>query len=537
MRSAVLRTCLGFGCLGSGAVAPAQAPVQLQLVVTGVSRPVQVIAPPGDLHRLFVVEQIGRIRIVRDGVLLPAPFLDLQPTGTVLFGGEMGLLGLAFHPDYATNGRFYVFHNCSPFPSWCVRSFTVSANPDVADVNSAAGVIAGPLVYGNHNGGMVAFGPDRRLWIGLGDGGSTPPLWPSDPQNHAQRGDSWIGKLLRIDVDQVQPPLAYGIPPDNPFVGPGDPRDEIWAFGLRNPWRFCFDRLTGDRYIADVGGLEEELDFEPAGSAGGRNYGWSCMSGTQCTGTTACVCNATTLTLPLYSYPWTPGGLAIIGGHVYRGVAMPSWRGAYFFGDYIHRTIKALRHNGTAVTSLIDLTSQLVPPAPFVFTGISAFGEDGYGELYVCDLGGEVYRIVPTTPVVQGVTPFGAGTPGCSGPHTLSAPSSPVLGHPAFTLRTGQAPPSGLGLQAFASQPDVAGSDPLGLGFVAHVQLASLLSLWPVVGDSSGVGSFAFAIPPSAALVGSTLHTQSIWLWHPAACSPSPGGWSSSPGLSFTVQP
>jgi glucose/arabinose dehydrogenase len=534
-----MRVCPASTSVLLAAAALAQTPLLLEPVVTGLVRPVLATAPRGDLERLFVLEQAGRVRIVRGGTLLPAPFLDLAALGIVTFGGEAGLLGLAFHPDYAANGHCYVFHNSPPWPSASVTRFTRSAaNPDVADPSSAVPMLSTPMVYGNHNGGMVAFGPDGMLWLAIGDGGSSPPAWPDDPFNHAQRGDSLLGKMLRIDVDHPQPPLQYGIPADNPFVGPGDPRDEIWALGCRNPWRFSFDRLTGDLWLADVGGVREEVDFVPAGAPGGRNFGWSCMHGTWCSGSLVCPCNGPALTPPLYEYGDPGPQHAVIGGHVYRGVAIPDLRGAYFFADHMRVEVWSLRRAGTGVTQLTNRTAELAPPAPYVLVGPTAFGEDGYGELHLCDLSGTVYRIVPATPVQAGVTGYGLGTPGCSGAHVLSSPHSPVVGNPGFTLHCSHAPPASLGLLAFASLADVAGSSLPGLGFVAHVQVGSpFLLLEPMVSDAGGTGAFAFPIPPSPALVGFTLHAQAIWPWSPAVCTPSPSGWSSSSGLTFTLQP
>lgn len=527
---AIRRPFLVLALLAQSAIA--QTPLQLQPVASGLTAPVLVTAPRGDLARVFVAEHPGRIRIIKNGVLLATPFLDLS--AIVQNFGESGFLGLAFHPSYATNGRFFVFYNSHPWPQGYLRRFTVSAgNPDVADPSTDTAVLDVPLTFGNHNGGMLAFGPDGMLYLSLGDGGGS---GGDDPLNHAQRGDTLLGKMLRLDVDNPQPPLAYGIPANNPFAGPGDPLDEIWAFGFRNPWRFSFDRLTGDLYIADVGGREEEVDFQAAASPGGRNYGWSCMSGVQCNNLPVCTCFSPALTNPVFSYDgWTASG-AIIGGYVYRGVAIPDLRGTYFFGDYVRHQVWSLRYDGTAVTQLTNRTAELAPPAPFPPLAVSAFGEDGFGELHVCDLAGTVYKIVPVTPVVVGVASYGTGTPGCSGPHLLGAVNSPVLGNPAFTLRCTNAPASSLGLLAFAAAPDVAGSDP-GLGFIAHLQVSSLLLLATMISDNTGVGSFAFPIPPSPSLIGASLHTQALWLWSPAVCTPSPFGWSSSSGLTFTLQP
>lgn len=534
--SFVLR-CLPFAC----SIAPlaAQTPLRLEMVVEGLSRPVLAVAPPGDTQRLFIVEQTGRIRILRSGTLLPTPFLDLTTSSSFAYGGEMGLLGLAFHPDFARNGQVFVFHGGNPWPTNFVKRLVVSAsNPDVLDPNSSTTLLTVPMVYGSHNGGMLAFGDDGYLYVGIGDGGSTPPLWPDDPFNHAQRGDSLLGKMLRIDVDRPQPPLSYGIPASNPFVGPGDPRDEIWSLGLRNPWRFSFDRLTGDLWIGDVGGQREEVDFEPRGALGGRNYGWSCMSGTYCTGVPVCTCNGASLTLPIHEYPIDSRGQAMIGGYVYRGVAIPDLRGTYFYADFARREIWSLRRAGNTVTQLTNRTTELTPAAPHFLIGPSGFGEDAYGELYVCDMFGKLYKIVPAAPVQVGVATFGSGTGGCSGPHVISGVGSPVVGHPAFELRCTRAPQAAVGLLGLADQPDLLGSDLFGLGFRLHLGVAApLFLLLPVASDASGLGRFTLAIPPAPQLAGFTLHAQAFWPWPASVCSPSVSGWSSSPGLSITLQP
>ncbi|MCB9877537.1 MAG: PQQ-dependent sugar dehydrogenase [Planctomycetes bacterium] len=523
--------------LSSASLAIAQAPLAVELVASGFDSPVLVTAPPGDLHRLFVVEKPGRIRIVDNGAVSPTPFLDLTGTGLVQSGGEAGLLGLAFHPDHAQNGVFFVFRTAAPYLTAYVDRLQVSAaDPNVADLGSRVTLLQQLKPYGNHNGGTLAFGPDGYLYVTLGDGGSTGPLWPNDPFNHAQNGQSLLGKILRIDVDQPAPPLLYGIPPDNPFVGSSTFRPEIWAYGLRNPWRCAFDRLTGDLWIADVGGRNEEVDLQLAGAPGGRNYGWSCMAGTWCNNLPVCTCFDAALTMPLHEYQLA-GSQAIIGGHVYRGTAIPALRGSYLFADYPTRQFWSLEP-GAATATLVDRTAELAPPAPFTALVPSAFGEDGAGELYVCDLGGHVWRIVSAAPPLAGVTPFGLGTAGCSGPHALAAESSPTIGNASFALGCGNAPPGSVGLLAFSSGVDVAGSDLLGAGLRVHVQIAApffVLEAMPV--DAQGAARFAFAIPPAAGLVGIVLHTQAVFGWAPAVCAPSALGWSSSSGLTLTLQP
>lgn len=524
--------------LAAAAMLAGQTPLKLQAVASGLVRPTFMASPPGDSQRLFVAEQPGRIRIVRNGVLQSQPFLDLAAMGVVSFGGELGLLGFAFHPAFAANGHVFVSHSGFPFPTAYVRRFTVSAsNPDVVDPASGVVVLSQPMLYGNHNGGMVAFGPDGFLYVGLGDGGSTAPTWPDDPFNHAQRGDSLLGKLLRLDVDNPQPPLQYGIPTTNPFAGPGLPRDEIWALGLRNPWRFSFDRATGDLWLADVGGMREEVDFVAAGDPGGRNFGWSCMAGTYCNASSVCACYAPSLTPPLHEYTIATSSRAIIGGYVYRGAAIPDLVGSYFFADFNSRQIWSLRRVQGAVGQLRSRTAELLAPAPATLAGVLSFGEDAAGELHLGDMAGNVYRIVPDGPLVAGVAPFGLGSAGCAGVHALVAPSTPRLGTPAFGLRATAGAPGGLGAMAFADAPDVVGAD-LGLGCRIHLSpLSPLLLLQSMVADAQGVGAVAFAIPAAPALVGYTLHAQALWLWNPGACAATPGGFSSSNGLTIVLQP
>ncbi len=348
----------------------------LHPVAAGLSRPLFVTAPPGDTSRLFIVEQTGAIRVVRRDSLLVAPFLDL--TDSVSCCGERGLLGLAFHPAYAQTGRFYVNYTDSAGTTRVVR-YTVTADPEVADPASARPVLTQAQPHPNHNGGMLAFGPDGYLYIALGDGGNA-----NDPQGNAQNLATWLGKLLRIDVDLGTP---YAIPPDNPFVDSAGARPEIWAFGLRNPWRFGFDRTTGDLYIADVGqSAREEIDVHPANAASGANYGWDVMEGTACV---VAGCAPTGLP-PVHEYTHTDG-CSITGGYTYRGQALPDLAGAYFYADYCRGWVRSLRWGPGGVTDLQDW-APLAPGGP-----VSSFGEDARGELYVVAYGvsGTLYRIVP----------------------------------------------------------------------------------------------------------------------------------------------
>jgi len=343
-------------------------------VVSGLSSPVWLTAPPGD-PRLFVVEQRGTIRIVKDGSLLPEPFLDLRPA--VASGGERGLLGLAFHPDYASNGRFYVDYT-DPQGDTRVVAYRVSASdPDRADPASGDTILAVDQPYSNHNGGLVTFGPDGMLYVGLGDGGSG-----GDPRGNGQNRGTLLGAILRLDVDGGSP---YRIPPDNPFVGQAGFRGEIWAWGLRNPWRYSFDPASGLLYIADVGQNDwEEINAEPARS-GGLNYGWNVMEGRHCYGSSSC--DAQGLVQPILEYDHRDG-CSITGGFVYRGSAMPDLQGTYFYSDYCSGWLRSLRYDGTAVGEerSWDVGS---------LGQVLSFGEDAAGELYVLSANGTVYRLDP----------------------------------------------------------------------------------------------------------------------------------------------
>jgi glucose/arabinose dehydrogenase len=357
---------------------PPSGPPALERVVGGLSRPILVTAPPGDTQRLFVVEQTGLIRVVRDDTLLTVPFLDL--TTAIVCCGEQGLLGLAFHPRYAQTGFLYVNYTDTGGTTRVVR-YTVSADPDVADAASAFPILSQAQPYANHNGGMLAFGPDGYLYIGLGDGGSG-----GDPDGNGQDLGTWLGKMLRLDVDGGSP---YAIPPTNPYAGSTTARPEIWASGLRNPWRYSFDRLTGDLYIGDVGqNASEEVDFQPADSRGGENYGWNIMEGTVCY---QAGCSSTGLALPVLSYPNPDDGCAVTGGYVYRGRSAPALTGAYVYADYCGGWVRSFRLVSGQATDHQDWIA-LRPGGQ-----ISSFGEDGRGEVYVVKYGntsGAIYRIV-----------------------------------------------------------------------------------------------------------------------------------------------
>ena len=376
--------------------ADAEPPLTTTRIVTGLSRPVLAISPPGDTERLMVAEQwTARIRLVKNGVLQGTPFLDINSI-TIGSGNERGLLGVAFHPDYATNRKFYVHYNDNSGRT-VIREYLRSAgNPDVADASSGRPIF-GPLSqpFSNHNGGMIAFSPnDGYLYVGLGDGGSG-----NDPGNRSQDiTNQLLGKILRIDVDGDDFPgdanNNYAIPADNPFVGvTGD--DEIWAYGVRNPWRFSFDRANGDLYMGDVGqNAREEINWQPGDSAGGENYGWRCMEGNGCTGLSGCTCFSATLTDPIDDYTHALG-FSVTGGYVYRGSAIPGLQGTYFYCDYGSARIWSFRYDEDT-GSLVDFTERTSELTPNVgsINGIASMGQDANGELYFVDhSGGEIFRL------------------------------------------------------------------------------------------------------------------------------------------------
>jgi glucose/arabinose dehydrogenase len=377
----VLRTLL-LSFLVTSAVSAQTGDPQLHLerIVGGLSRPLGIVAAGDGSDRLFIVQQGGLIRILENGVLLSAPFLDL--TARVSCCGERGLLGLAFHPDYDVNGFFFVNYTDNNGETVVAR-YSVSSNPDVASAQSAVTILQVPQPFSNHNGGQLQFGPDGYLYIGMGDGGSG-----GDPGNRAQSIDTLLGKMLRIDVDHG---LPYTIPPDNPLRFRIGARPEIWATGLRNPWRFSFDRQTGDLWIADVGqGTFEEIDFQSASSDGGENYGWRLMEGFHCfTPSTGCT-NGVQLTLPVYEYDHSVG-CSVTGGYRYRGPRYPRLNGVYLFGDFCSGVIFGGFEDGSTFDFRTLLASNLA---------ISTFGEDERGEVYVADYdGGTVYRIEDAAPV------------------------------------------------------------------------------------------------------------------------------------------
>ncbi|HSH04658.1 MAG TPA: PQQ-dependent sugar dehydrogenase [Anaerolineae bacterium] len=380
-------------------------PIEMNLVPVGTG----LNMPLGATHtglagdkRLFVMEKQGRIQIldlntpdINDAQL----FLDISDR-VAGAGSEDGLLGLAFHPNYGMNGYFYVSYTTfesNQLYSYVSR-FEVTSDPNVADPDSEERIIRIWQPYEHHNGGNIMFGPDDYLYIGMGDGGSV-----GDPSNWSQNRRSLLGKMLRIDVDRSggngpdcdpSANLAYSIPNDNPFVNEEDENttcDEIWAIGLRNPWRFSFDRGTGDMFIGDVGQLAwEEIDYVPAGSPGGQNFGWRCYEGNFPYNTTGCGPREE-YDGPIYIYSHADGRCAITGGYVYRGTEAPTLLGRYLFSDFCTGRVWSVRPNGT--------NWEIVQIADFADVSFVSFGEDSDGELYMVDINGTVYKVTATGPL------------------------------------------------------------------------------------------------------------------------------------------
>lgn len=366
-----------------------QAPFEVVAAFPALPRfeqPVDLQAPPNGSNRLFVVEQPGRIRAFdNDAGAAAAPvFLDL--TGRVLFGGEQGLLGLAFHPRYAENGYFYVNYTAgNPRRTVIARYRADPADPARAEVASEQVLLEVAQPFSNHNGGQLAFGPDGYLYAALGDGGSG-----GDPQGHGQNRATLLGAILRLDVDRAEGGRAYAIPPDNPFVGalcgPAGCREEIYAYGLRNPWRMSFDPPTGVLWAGDVGqGSYEEIDRIERGA----NYGWNRMEGFHCF-PIGSSCDQAGLTLPVFEYDHSRGDRSITGGYVYRGPGVPELTGRYVYADFVSGRIWALRTDTAPVQNALLADTDL---------SIASFGTDAVGELYVLAFDGRLYRLRPTVNV------------------------------------------------------------------------------------------------------------------------------------------
>ena len=360
-----------FLCLSASSLAA----IQLTQVTSGLSTPIFAGNAGDGSNRLFIVEQPGVIRVLQAGASTPTVFLDIQ--ARVLFGGERGLLGLAFHPQYATNGRFFVYYSRVDDGTLVIAEYHVSGNPNVANAAESVLLTIPHPINQNHNGGMLAFGGDGYLYMGVGDGGSG-----NDPPNNAQNVNVLLGKILRIDVDHPDTAAGtlYSAPADNPYVGLAG-RREIYSIGWRNPWRFSFDRVTHQQWVGDAG--QDALEEVDTPILKGGNYGWRVYEGLSCTNNDPTLCNPANYLFPIFDYAHTGGRCVITGGYVYRGTRSTLPPGTYLYADYCTGEIFAW--DGTAQSVLLA-------------TGlnISSFGEDEQGELYVVDIGGTISKLVST---------------------------------------------------------------------------------------------------------------------------------------------
>ena len=431
-----------LGASGPAAAQPPDVDIRLTRIISGLSSPLALVSPEDGSGRLFVVEQGGAIRIWDGSQILPTPFLQKS----VASGSERGLLGLAFDPDFASNRFFFIHYSAPGSGDSVVSRLRVSAtDPNLAVASSEVVLLTQNQPFANHNGGHLAFGPDGFLYLGLGDGGGA-----GDPQNNAQDLGNLLGTVLRLAApsDPADPSPQFTVPASNPFVGIAG-RDEIWVYGLRNPWRFSFDRATGDLFIGDVGQDQiEEISLQPAASGGGENFGWRRMEGTSCFNPSS-GCNDGTLTLPILEYTHAVG-CSITGGFRYRGSAFPSLAGIYFFGDFCSGRIWGATPDGSGDWQMAELLDTAL--------GIGSFGEDENGELYVLDVsGGTVDRIeadvAPPTGSCFFTADFNAGSDGFS---FVADPQTPV----------------------FTSGSDTGGELRIDVGGVNNDDILDMLGLW-----------------------------------------------------------
>lgn len=384
-------------CLLFSLIVSAQQPLLIfnNVGATGLNSPLDMKNAGDGTNRLFVVERGGTIKVYSSNFTLLGTFLTLS--GNFTTGGERGLLSIAFHPDYENNRYFFIYYTNGAGGVNIDRFRTQAANPNAADAASRTNIltIPKPVVYSNHNGGNLHFGPDGNLYFGLGDSGDA-----GDPGNLAQNGNSFWGKMLRINVDDFTTPPYYTVPADNPYVSDPGVLDEIWCLGLRNPWRWCFDRGTGDMWIADVGqGNQEEVNYQPAGNTGAKNYGWRCYEGSAAYNTTGCLPQSSYVS-PIFTYPHnnTTGGFSITGGVVYRGTEFSFLQGYYICADYVSANVWLIKNNGGG-----SFTSGIQAGLP---GSMVAFGEAENGDVYAVSLAGSIFKVNATNPIPVTLTKF-----------------------------------------------------------------------------------------------------------------------------------
>jgi len=517
-----VRRLLAAGALmmaGAALAAVELAPV----VPSGLASPVFVGHAGDGTGRLFIEQQGGLIRVLQPGASVPTTFLDLS--AKISGGGERGTLGLAFHPQYAANGRFFVFYTRAGDGALVISRFQVSANPNLADPAETVLLTIPHPTNSNHNGGMLAFGPDGKLYIGVGDGGGG-----NDPPNNAQNIEVLLGKILRIDVDvpDLVAGTAYSSPADNPYVGvPG--RDEIFSIGWRNPWRFSFDRSTGQQWVADVGqGAREEVDTP---ILKGGNYGWRVYEGTACTGLDPTLCIPANYVAPLFDYSHSGGRCSITGGYVYRGTLGTLPLGTYVYADYC--TGELFAWNGSTQAVLLDTA-----------LNISSIGEDERGELYVVGLGGSVSRIVNPAPCTFGITPPSRSHSAASGSGTVAVTAGTGCGwtaaaNAAWLHVTSGASGSGNGSVVYGVDANTTAQPRSGTLTIADKTFTV---------DQSAAVACTFAITPKRASYGAGGGGGSVAVLTQAGCAwtgvsnvawitVSGGGGSGAGTLTYSVAP
>lgn len=499
-RSALLLTAPLVLAASSFLASPSGAQATTRRIATGFSNPIWAGAPAGD-PRVFIALKSGRIRILKNGAVQPGTFLNIN--SQVSLGSEQGLLGVAFDPDYANNGHFFVNYT-NLAGNTVVSRFTVDAgDPDLADPSSETVVLTFNQTFSNHNAGDIQFGPDGYLYIATGDGGSG-----NDPFCAAQDLGNILGKMLRIDVGS----LPYSIPPDNPFIGVPGALPEIIHYGLRNPWRFGFDMQTGDLFIGDVGqNAREEISAAPLGQLG-LNFGWSVMEANRCNTLSSCPgtvppCFDSSFRPPIVEVPQFPA-FSIIGGQVYRGSLLPGEVGHYFFADFYDDMIRSLDYDGATntVSNLTDRTAEFAPNVGAI-RNIASFGVDGFGELLIVDHtsggNGEVFKMVPVGAAqADAVVNPGAGV----NPIAYTPLSLPILGNVYQSSVDVSTHPGGAAATALFG---FTGTNNLVFPF-GELLLSGSSIFGIAVGSNGSLDLFEGALPVNAALNGATVHTQAF---------------------------
>lgn len=395
-------------CLSAGAAFAGATPMTSVRVASGLTRPIYITHEPGDFSKVYIIEKAGVIKTMELGTGTVSTLLDINPIvgGGTSANSEQGLLGLAFHPDFASNGFFYVNYTNNS-GNTVIERRTIDLGTGAVIGGSEMSVLTIGQPETNHNGGWIGFGPDGFLYVSTGDGGGG--CDQHGTIGNGQNTNTLLGKMLRIDVNGDDFPANmtnnYAVPASNPFVGMAGFREEIWAYGLRNAWRPSFDRETGDLWIADVGQLQrEEVNFQPASSTGGENYGWRCREGFSASSISGCSttgCAGGSFVDPILDYTHAGGRCSITGGYVYRGCAMPDMHGTYFYADFCSSTIWTTTYDGSTLGPIVVRTTELVPDVGSI-ASITSFGEDAYGEIYICDQnGGEIFKIVPAGGVMN----------------------------------------------------------------------------------------------------------------------------------------